>query len=82
MTEISKDNVRKGILSKENSLDRIPVKQTVFVQTKIKKKTLDDLGEIEEAKKHRSASRPLHKIKELISNPILLIINSFKNKNK
>ena len=68
MKEIPKDNVRKGILSKENSLDRIPVKQTVFVQTKIKKKTLDDLGEIEEAKKHRSASRPLHKIKELNNN--------------
>ena len=27
-------------------------------------KTLDDLGKIEEAKKHRSANRPLHKISD------------------
>ena len=50
--------------SKEQSIDKIPVKQTMLLKGKIKLKTLDDLGEIEEAKKHRSANRPLHKIKE------------------
>ena len=68
MTDIPKDNLRKVGTSKENSLDKIPVKQTVLVKNKIKKKTLDDLGEIEEAKKHRSANRPLHKIAEFNSN--------------
>ena len=68
MTDIPKDNLRKVSTSKENSLDKIPVKQTVLVKNKIKKKTLDDLGEIEEAKKHRSANRPLHKIAEFNSN--------------
>ena len=58
----------KESLSKEKSIDKIPVKQTVFLKQKIKRKTLDDLGEIEEAKKHRSANRPLHKIKEFNSN--------------
>ena len=40
----------KESLSKEKSIDKIPVKQTVFLKQKIKRKTLDDLGEIEEAK--------------------------------
>ena len=54
--------------SKEQSIDKIPVKQTMLLKGKIKLKTLDDLGEIEEAKKHRSANRPLHKIKEFNDN--------------
>ena len=58
----------KEHFSKERSLETIPVKQTALLKEKIKLKTLDDLGEIEEAKKHRSANRPLHKLKELNSN--------------
>ena len=44
------------------------IRQTVMIQEKIEENTLDDLGKIEEAKKHRSANRPLHKIKEFNSN--------------
>ena len=76
MKDILKDNIREDDKQKENSpkdnyykenessTDKVPIKQTVLVKAKIKKKTLDDLGEIEEAKKHRSANRPLHKIGE------------------
>ena len=73
MKEIPKDNLRKDNLRKENylkenSIDNIPVKQTILINNKIKKKTLDDLGEIDDAKKHRSANRPLHKIAEFNKN--------------
>ena len=37
---------------------------TMIVKNKVENYSLDDLGKIENAKKHRSANRPLHKIKE------------------
>ena len=43
----------KESLSKEKMIGKIPGKNTALVKKKIKRKTLDDLGEIEEAKKHR-----------------------------
>ena len=55
-------------ISRKQTNDLIPVKQTVLLKEKIKLKTLDDLGDIDEAKKHRSANRPLHKIKEFNNN--------------
>ena len=58
----------KESFSKERSIEKIPVKQTVLLKEKIKLKTLDDLGEIDEARKHRSANRPLHKLKDINSN--------------
>ena len=54
----------KESLLKEKMISKIPGKHTAFIKQKIKRKRLDDLGEIEEAKKHRSANHPLHKIKE------------------
>ena len=62
--EIPKDNTRNENLSKEKATEKNKMKQTILVKDKIKIKTLDDLGEIEEAKKHRSANRPLHKISD------------------
>ena len=58
----------KESFSKERTIEKIPVKQTVLLKEKIKLKTLDDLGEIDEARKHRSANRPLHKLKDINSN--------------
>ena len=52
----SKENTMKG-----NSDDKLPVERTIFIKQKIKK-NLDDLGEIKDAKMHRSANRPLHRI--------------------
>ena len=57
------DNLRKT-----TDLKNINIRQTTMVERKIEKKTLDDLGKIEEAKKHRKANRPLYKIKEFNSN--------------
>ena len=37
---------------------------TMVVKNKLENFSLDDLGTIENAKKHRSANRPLHKIGE------------------
>ena len=68
MIEITKDNLRIESTVKESALDKIPVGKTAIVQQNIRKKPLDDLGEIEEAKMHRSANRPLHKIKDFDKN--------------
>ena len=42
--------------------------RTMVVNKKIEKFSLDDKGKIENAKKHRSANRPLHKIKDFNNN--------------
>ena len=59
-----------NLIRKSTDIIRTNIRQTVMMQEKIKgnNNTLDDLGKIEEAKKHRSANRPLHKIKAFNSN--------------
>ena len=57
-----KNNDEKNLNSKQN------LTRTMIVNKKIESFSLDDLGKIEYAKKHRSANRPLHKIKEFNSN--------------
>ena len=49
----------KNILQKNKNLTR-----TMVVKKNIEDYSLDDLGKIENAKKHRSANRPLHKIND------------------
>ena len=61
-------NKKEGGVLTKSDIKRMDTRQTVMLQEKIEKKTLDDLGDIEEAKKHRSANRPLHKIKDFNSN--------------
>ena len=72
--EIPKDNTRNENLSKEKATEKNKMKQTILVKDKIKIKTLDDLGEIEEAKKHRSANRPLHKISDFNNKSKFLLV--------
>ena len=67
-TFINKKDKSENILRKTSDFNNINIRQTTMVERKIEKKTLDDLGKIEEAKKHRRANRPLHKIKEFNSN--------------
>ena len=59
---------KQNIIKKSSELNRMNIHQTVMIQEKIEEKTLDDLGTIEEAKKHKSANKPLHKIKKFNSN--------------
>ena len=61
-------NPRKGGIILKSNIKRINTHQTVMVEEKIEENSLDDLGKIEEAKKHRSANRPLHKLKDFNSN--------------
>ena len=61
---LSNSNIIRG----STDVNNLPIRQTVLMEEKIEENTLDDEGKIEEAKKHRSANRPLHKIKELNSN--------------
>ena len=61
-------SVNQNIIRKSTDLIRTNIRQTIMLEGKIEENTLDDLGKIEEAKKHRSANRPLHKIKEFNSN--------------
>ena len=42
--------------------------RTIVVRNKIEEFSLDNLGKIEHAKRHRSANRPLHKIKDFNDN--------------
>ena len=61
----------KNIIKNKSDLKDIKIHQTVLMEDKVKKEgkvTLNDLGKIEEAKKHRSANRPLHKIKDFNNN--------------
>ena len=67
-TFLGKKESNQNIIKKSSELNRMNIRQTVMIQEKIEENTLDDLGKIEEAKKHRSANRPLHKIKEFNSN--------------
>ncbi len=70
MNELNKDTFLKERVSSE-SINNLQIGQTVLLKKRIKgKKTLDDLGEIEEAKKHCSANRPLHIIKDKLNNNV------------
>ena len=42
-----------------------PVRKTIVVKGKVETYSLDELGTIENAKKHQDANRPLHMLKEL-----------------
>ena len=67
-TFIKHKESKPAIIKKSSELRRIDTRQTVMMEERIEENTLDDLGKIEEAKKHRSANRPLHKIKDFNSN--------------
>ena len=45
-----------------------PLTRTLFVQKKVETYSLDELGKIENAKKHRDANRPLHVLQEINNN--------------
>ena len=60
-------NNRKGGILVKSDINRVNTHQTVMLEEKIEENSLDDLGKIEEAKKHRSANRPLHKLKDFNS---------------
>ena len=68
------DNLRDGktsshgILNNNSNLQKINIGQTVLLQKRIEETHLDDLGKIENAKKHRSANRPLHKLRDFNNN--------------
>lgn len=62
-------NSKIGVISKHRDLDKLNPRQTIMLEEKIEESgSPDDKGKIEEAKKHRSANRPLHKIKEFNNN--------------
>ena len=52
----------------KNQMHKEGLTRTKIVEKKIEDYSFDDLGTIENAKKHRSANRPLHKLKELTDN--------------
>ena len=54
--------------TKQSLMDHRGLGQTVLMEKIIQNKSLDDLGEVEKAKKHRSANRPLNKLKNLNKN--------------
>ena len=47
-----------------------PINRTILVQNKVETYSLDELGTIENAKKHRNANRPLHVIKEELNSKV------------
>ena len=55
-------------INKKNPKVKETMTRTMVVRKKVDKFSLDDLGTIENAKKHRSANRPLHKIDEFTDN--------------
>ena len=68
---IKKDNFQKENLKdrgretkKNNQKVKEALTRTMVVKNKVENYSLDDLGTIENAKKHRSANRPLHTIGE------------------
>lgn len=62
-------NSKMGIISKHKDLDNLNPRQTIILEEKIEEGgSPDDEGKIEKAKKHRSANRPLHKIKKFNNN--------------
>ena len=67
-TFLEHKEINPELIGKKKDLDKVNIRQTVMVEQKIEEKTLDDLGIIEEAKKHRSANKPLHKIKDFNNN--------------
>ena len=61
----------ENIIKNKSDVKNLKVCQTILMEDKVKKEgkvSLNDLGKIEEAKKHRSANRPLHKIKDFNNN--------------
>jgi len=66
---LNNKNSKIGVISKHRDLDKLNPRQTIMLEEKIEESgSPDDKGKIEEAKKHRSANRPLHKIKEFNNN--------------
>ena len=64
MFEGLKDESRNKNIHPDNGA----LTRTMVVNKKIEDYSLDDLGKIEYAKKHRSANRPLHKLDEFTDN--------------
>ena len=64
----NKDTSNYNLIKKSTDIRKTNIRQTVMLEEKIEENGLNDLGKIEDAKKHRSANRPLHKIKQLNSN--------------
>ena len=68
-TLINSNNLNKGVINKNKDLNKISVRQTIMMEEKVEETgSLDDKGKIEEAKKHRSANRPLHKKRDFNNN--------------
>ena len=58
-------NVKEKVNKDSNNVSAKPdLFRTTIVKKKVENYSLDDLGKIEYAKKHRSANRPLHKLKD------------------
>ncbi len=66
---LERSKIKGGVLT-QSSIKRVDTRQTVLMEKKLEEYeySLDDKGNIEEARKHRSANKPLHKIRDFNTN--------------